>query len=324
MKANFSLIEQAQLRLGSFVRKTPLLHAEPLDLIAGRRVFIKAECLQITGAFKIRGAWSAISALPKDVRRHGVVTCSSGNHAQGIAYAAREHGIPAVVFMPSNAPSSKLDQTRAYGADVRLFDRATQLGEPLAEAFATQHGLTLISAFDDPYVIAGQGSVGLELADQIYDQNVSASEVLTCCGGGGLTSGIALALEERAPHLTCRTVEPEGFDDTARSLLAGTIRTNTRTEGSICDSVLSQQPGSLTFPVMKRLCGAGLVVTEEECLRAMGMAFRHLKVVIEPGGAIALAAALYHGDALDTEDVVVIASGGNVDADLFKQALATL
>jgi threonine dehydratase len=321
MKPDFSMIEQAQFRLGSFVRKTPLLHAEPLDLIAGRRVFLKAECLQITGAFKIRGAWSAISALSEGVRRQGVVTCSSGNHAQGLAYAAREHGVLAVIFMPSNAPNAKLEQTRAYGADVRLFDRATQLGDPMAEAFAKENKLTMVPAFDDPYVIAGQGSVGLEIADQINDQKVNTSEVLTCCGGGGLTSGIALALEERAPHLTCRTVEPEGFDDTARSLAAGTIQSNTQTDGSICDAVLSKQPGNLTFSVMQRLCGAGLVVTEEECLRAMGLAFRYLKVVIEPGGAIALAAALFHGDSLDTEDVVVIASGGNVDADLFKQAL---
>ncbi|MBT6546219.1 MAG: threonine/serine dehydratase [Rhodobacteraceae bacterium] len=321
MKPDFSLIEQAQLRLGSFVRKTPMLHAEPLDLIAGRRVFVKAECLQITGAFKIRGALSAISKLSEDARRKGVVTCSSGNHAQGLAYAARAHGVQAIIFMPSNAPSAKLEQTRAYGADVRLFDRATQFGDPMAEAFAKENNLTMVPAFNDPYVIAGQGSVGLELADQIHDQNVNASEVLTCCGGGGLTSGIALALEERAPHLTCRTVEPKGFDDTARSLAAGAIKSNTQTDGSICDAVLSKHPGDLTFSVMQRLCGEGLVVTDEECLHAMGLAFRHLKIAIEPGGAVALAAALFHGDALDTEDVVVIASGGNVDADLFKQAL---
>jgi len=205
---------------------------------------------------------------------------------------------------------------------VVLYDRATENRDEIGQALSQERGLTLIKPFDEPQVIAGQGTCGLEIAAQAEELGVDAREVLVCCGGGGLTSGIALAVEQKAPHLTVRPVEPEGFDDVARSLDAGEIKSNAQVSGSICDAIITQQPGDITFPIMQRLCGPGIVVPEEDCLRAMAHAFARLKLVLEPGGAIALAAALFHGSQVSGEDVIVVASGGNVDATLFQDALA--
>ncbi|MEM6596087.1 MAG: pyridoxal-phosphate dependent enzyme, partial [Pseudomonadota bacterium] len=246
----------------------------------------------------------------------------SGNHAQGVALAAREHDVAAVIVMPSDAPQMKIDNTRALGAEVVLYDRAKESRDEIGTTLSQERGLTLIKPFDEPQVIAGQGTCGLEIAAQAEELGVDARQVLVCCGGGGLTSGIALALEQKAPHLTVRPVEPEGFDDVARSLAAGQIESNALLSGSICDAIITPQPGDITFPIMQRLCGAGIVVAEEDCLRAMAHAFARLKLVLEPGGAIALAAALYHADQIEGEDVIVVASGGNVDAALFQDALA--
>ncbi|MGO4916683.1 threonine ammonia-lyase [Pseudogemmobacter sp. W21_MBD1_M6] len=318
---NIAMIEAAALRLKDRARRTPLLSSPFLDEIAGRRVFVKPECLQHTGSFKFRGGWSAVSALPDDIRRNGVIAFSSGNHAQGIALAAREHGIPAVIIMPADAPRTKIDNTRALGAEVVLYDRATEDRDAIGATLSAARNLTLIRPYDDGQVIAGQGTIGLEIAEQATELGISGADVLVCCGGGGLTSGIALALEARAPHLRARPAEPEGFDDAARSLAMGTIQRNTRLSGSLCDAIVTPQPGDLTFPIMKRLCGPGLVVSDDECLRAMALAFDRLKIVIEPGGAVALAAALFRADQIEGEAVIAVASGGNVDADVFQRAL---
>ena len=299
--------------------RTPLLNAPLLDAAAGRRIFVKAECLQKTGSFKYRGARSAVSALDPETRARGVIAFSSGNHAQGVALAAREMGAPAVIIMPADAPMMKIRNTEAYGAEVVLYDRANEDRDAIGARLSEERGLTLIKPFDNEQVISGQGTTGLEIAEQAAEAGVTDADVLVCCGGGGLTSGIALALEAEAPGLTARPVEPEGFDDVARSLAAGAIQTNNRMSGSICDAIVTPRPGDITFPILKRLCGPGLAVPDDDALRAMAMAFTHLKIVVEPGGAVALAAALWHHD--DDRDVIVVCSGGNVDADVFRGAL---
>ena len=321
---NIDMIRAAARRLDGHARRTPLLSSPFLDAAAGRRVWIKPECLQRTGSFKFRGAWSALSALDPDVRARGVIAFSSGNHAQGVAHAATLHGVPSVIVMPSDAPTLKIENTRALGAEVLLYDRDGQSREEIGAALAEERGLTLIKPYDAPQVIAGQGTTGLEIAAQAAELGVTTADVLVCCGGGGLTAGIALALAADAPGLRARPVEPEGCDDMARSLRSGAIERNTATSGNICDAILTQCPGDITFPIIRRLCGAGLIVTEDEALMAVAQAFLRLKVVAEPGGAVALAAALCRQDAIEGDDVIVTISGGNVDPTLFQRALDTL
>lgn len=312
-------IEAAAARLEGQARVTPLLNAPLLDAVAGRRIFVKAECLQWTGSFKFRGGWAAVSALPPEVRARGVIAYSSGNHAQGVALAAARHGVPALIVMPADAPKVKIENTKAYGAEVVLYDRVTEDRDAIGGALATARGLTLIRPYDEPEVIAGQASVGLEIAAQAQEAAVTQADVITCCGGGGLTAGIALALEARAPGLRVRPAEPAGFDDTARSLASGQRERNAAPAGSLCDAIVTPSPGEITFPILQRLCGPGLVVTDEEALRAMALAFAHLRIVVEPGGAVALAAALFRDDLPET--VICTASGGNVDPALFADVL---
>ena len=321
---NIDMIRAAATRLEGRARRTPLLSSPFLDEIAGRRVWVKAECLQHTGSFKFRGGWSAVSALDPDTRAKGVIAFSSGNHAQGVAYAAKLHGVPSVIIMPSDAPRLKIANTRALGAEVVLYDRMTEDRDDIGARLSTERELTLIKPFDDQQVIAGQGTTGLEIAQQAAEVGVTKADVIVCCGGGGLTSGIALALEAEAPGLRVRPAEPEGFDDTARSLAAGDILRNDSMGGSICDAIVTPQPGYFTFPILQRLCGPGLVVTDHEALQAMAHAFNRLKLVAEPGGAVALAAALFRRDDIAGDDVIVTISGGNVDTEIFIRALATL
>lgn len=318
---NIDMIRSAQARLRGHARVTPLLSSPFLDEIAGRRLFVKPECLQHTGSFKYRGARNAIAALDDETRARGVIAFSSGNHAQGVALAAAEHNVGAVIVMPSDAPKLKIENTRALGAEVVLYDRAKEDRDALGARLAAERELTLIKPFDEPQVIAGQGTVGLEIAQQAAEQGYADGEVLVPCGGGGLTSGVALALAAEAPQMRVRPVEPEGFDDVARSQAAGSIQRNARLSGSLCDAIITPQPGDLTWPVIDLLCGPGLVVSEDECLHAMALAFTRLKIVIEPGAAVALAAALFHGQKIDGGVVTVVTSGGNVDAEVFTRAL---
>ncbi len=319
---DIAMIEAARQRMNGEAIRTPLMSSPFLDEIAARKVLIKPECLQRTGSFKFRGGWSAVSALEPEVRKRGVIAFSSGNHAQGVALAASLHGVPAVIIMPRDAPKIKIENTRAYGAEVVLYDRANEDRDAIGATLSEERGLTLIRPYDEPLVIAGQGTVGLEIAEQAQEAGIEKAEVLVCCGGGGLTSGVALALEARAPGLKVRTAEPEDFDDVARSLASGKIERNAALSGSICDAIITPQPGNITFPILKRLCGAGIAVTEEEALRAMVLAFQRLKIVVEPGGAVALAAALFHGDELETDSVIAVASGGNVDSAIMADALS--
>ena len=309
---DIAMIDAAATRLAGQARVTPLLNAPLLDRIAGRRVLVKAESLQVTGSFKLRGAWAALSALPSGT---GVLAYSSGNHAQGVAYAGACLGMPVVVVLPGDAPAVKIANTRAYGAEVVLYDRATEDRAAIGARIMAERGLVLVPPYDDPQVIAGQGTVGLEIAEQAAG---ITADVLVCCGGGGLTSGIALALE--GTGLRARPVEPLGFDDMARSLAAGRPLRNPALSGSVCDAILTPEPGALTFPILRRLAGPGLVVTDDQALRAMALAFTHLRLVLEPGGAVALAAALFAPDLPET--VIAVASGGNVDPAIFARALA--
>lgn len=321
---SLALIETAAARLEGRARRTPLLASPFLDEMAGRRILVKPECLQHTGSFKFRGGWSALSALDPETRKRGVIAYSSGNHAQGVARAATLHGVPSVIVMPSDAPQLKIDNTRALGAEVVLYDRSTEDRDALGQSIATDRGLTLIRPYDDAHVIAGQGTVGLEIAAQAREAGAETGEVLVNCGGGGLSAGIALALEGRSSGLRVRPCEPVGFDDATRSLISGRIERNEKSTGSICDAILTESPGKLTFPILHRLCGPGIVVTEDEVLRAMALAFLRLKIVLEPGGAVSLAAAMFHGGEIETETVIVVATGGNVDPGVFGRALGTL
>lgn len=316
---NISDIEAAAQRIAGHAVRTPLLNAPLLDRTVGRRIFVKAECLQKTGSFKYRGARSAISALDPDLRARGVVAFSSGNHAQGVACAASELGVPAVIVMPADAPVLKIENTRAYGAEVILYDRETEDRDVIGAELAEARGLNLIKPFDNEMVIAGQGTTGLEIAEQAAEAGIEDAEVLVCCGGGGLTAGIAVALAHRAPSLRVRPVEPQGFDDVARSLAIGARQTNNRMSGSICDAILTPSPGQLTFPLLKEHCGPGLVISDDDALHAMAVAFDRLKIVLEPGGAAALAAALFHAEG--DGDLIVVASGGNVDPEMMLRAL---
>ncbi len=316
-------LRAARKRLEGRAVVTPLLESPLLNRAAGRRVLVKAECLQKTGSFKFRGGWSAVSALPEAARRRGVIAFSSGNHAQGVAHAAELSGAPCVVVMPNDAPALKITNTRAYGAEVVLYDRpGGEDRQALGNRIAAERGLTLIRPFDEPMVMAGQGSCGLEIAEQARAAGVTRADVLVCAGGGGFSAGVALALEAEAPGLRVRTCEPAGFDDWARSLKAGRRLTNPSETGSICDALLAPSPGELTFPVLMRLAGPGLVVTDDEALAAMAAAFLNLKIVAEPGGAVALAAALSRRNEIAGDAVICTVSGGNVDAAMFARALA--
>ncbi|MEM7241268.1 MAG: threonine/serine dehydratase [Pseudomonadota bacterium] len=320
---HIAAIRQAASRIKGHALVTPLLRSPFIDNIAGRRVWVKAECLQITGSFKFRGGWNAVGALTEQERTRGVLAYSSGNHAQGVANAATAHGVDATILMPEDAPAIKMSNTKALGAKVVTFDRATEDRDEAAARVDHNGSRILIKPFDNEHVIAGQGTVGLEIAAQAAGFGIETAEVLVCCGGGGLTSGIALALKAEAPGLKARPVEPVGFDDVARSLRSGEIEQNPSLSGSAQDAILTKSPGELTFPILKRLCAPGLTVSDEETFRAMALAAQYLHLVIEPGGAAALAASLFRSDQIEGDDVIVTASGGNVDTALFKHVLET-
>ncbi|HEX9648678.1 MAG TPA: threonine/serine dehydratase [Alphaproteobacteria bacterium] len=314
-------VVDAARRLRGKAVVTPLLRAPALDRIAGGTLLIKAEPLQRTGSFKFRGAYNRISRIPEEERSRGVVSWSSGNHAQGVAAAAGLLGIPATIVMPSDAPAPKLDNTRALGAEVVLYDRYAESREDIGTRIAEQRGATIIKPYDDPWIIAGQGTVGLEAAGQALAAGLSPDHALVACSGGGLVSGTAIALTDHLPGITVHSVEPEGFDDTARSLAAGARLANDPAARSICDALLAPTPGELTFEINRRLLGPGIVVSDADARAAMRAAFRHLRLVAEPGGALPLAAALSGRFDCRGKCVLVVVSGGNVAPELFAETL---
>lgn len=317
----FADVLDAARRLRGHAVVTPLLESPALNARVGGRLLIKAEVLQRTGAFKFRGAYNSLSRFEPQRAARGVIACSSGNHAQGVAAAARMLGIPALIVMPADAPAVKLAGTRAYGAQLQLYDRFRENREALAQTLAAERGAVLDQSFEDPYVIAGQGTVGLELAEQAAERGAALDAVLVPCGGGGLVAGCALALSQLCPKTAVYAVEPEGFDDTARSLSAGERRRNAADARSICDALLLPTPGELPFAIMRRLLAGALAVSDTEAEQAMAAAFRYVKLVVEPGGAVALAAALAAKYDCRGKTVAVVCSGGNVDPDTFCRAL---
>ncbi len=315
-------IEAAARRLHGIVIETPLLQNSELDRIAAGKVLLKPECWQRTGSFKIRGAYNLLSQLSAEQAERGVVAWSSGNHAQGVAAAGKILGIRTAIVMPEDAPTAKLDSTRKLGGEIITYDRYTGDREAIARALAAERGAEIVPPFDHPHIIAGQGTVGLEIAEQSKSLGLPADQVLICCGGGGLTSGSSVALKARLPDVAIYTVEPEEFDDTARSLECGERVSNSSRARSICDALLPDTPGQNTFEIMRRLVSAGLVVSDEEVRAAMRFAFRHLKLVVEPGGAVALAAVLAGKVSTADKTTVVVLSGGNVDVELFASIQA--
>jgi threonine dehydratase len=314
-------IEQAAERLVGRAVRTPLLESPLLNEAVGGRVLVKAECLQVTGSFKFRGAFNRISVIPPERRAGGVVAISSGNHSQGVALAARQLGLTSLCVMPSDAPAIKVANTRAYGAEIHFYDRATEDREAIGRRLVAERGATLVLPFDDPHIVAGQGTVGLELVDQAKAMGAELDAVLTGCSGGGLATGIATAVAALSPGTKIHTVEPAGFDDMARSLAAGSRQRNEAVTGSICDALLAPTPGEIPFAIGAKLLANGLTVSDEEVCAAMRAAFRHLHLVVEPGGAVGLAALLAGRYDARGRTVAVIASGGNVDDGLFATIL---
>ena len=315
-------IEAARDRLLGRARRTPLLAATPLDTETGGRILFKLETLQHTGSFKFRGAYNRLAQLDAEARRHGVVAYSSGNHAQGVAAAARLLDVPATIVMPRDAPRTKLDNTRALGASVVEYDRDRESREEIAERIAQERGAVLVPAFDDGDIVAGQGTVGLEIAEQCAALGVTPDDVIVACSGGGLVAGIALALEATIPHARVWTAEPAGFDDHQRSLAAGRRVRNDRLSGSICDALMAPTPGEITFEINRRLLAGGLVATDDEVRQAVAWAARTLKLVVEPGGAVGLACVRNARLPTQGRTVVVVLTGGNIDASLLQSILA--
>jgi threonine dehydratase len=315
-------VDAAAQRLAGVALRTPLLTSPVLDALTGGRVFLKAETLQRTGSFKFRGAYNKLSSIPQAQRQSGVVAYSSGNHAQGVAAAARLLGMPAVIVMPRDAPRPKRERTAALGGEVVLYDREREDREAIARAIADQRGAVLVPPYDDALIIAGQGTTGREIAEDLAAAGLAPDLVVVSASGGGLAAGIALALTARVPGVRLYTAEPQGFDDHARSFRSGRREANAAVTGTICDALMARTPGELTFAINRALVGEGVVANDDEVAAAVGFAFRELKLVVEPGGAIALAALMSGKLDVGGKIAVAVLSGGNVDPELFYRLVA--
>ena len=315
-------VDAAAARIAGVAIRTPLVNSPVLDALIGARVFLKCETLQRTGSFKFRGAYNKISSIPNERRAAGVVAYSSGNHAQGVAAAAQLCGMPAVIVMPSDAPKAKRQRTAALGAEIVLYDRDKEDRAAIAREICAKRGAVLVPPFDDPLVIAGQGTAGREIVEDLAALGLKPDVAVIGASGGGLIAGIALGIKARVPEAKFYSAEPEGFDDTARSFKSGQRERNARMSGTICDSLMTETPGRITWEINRKLVGEGVSANDEEVGRAVAFAFRELKLVVEPGGAIGLAALL--AGKLDVKGKVVVAvlSGGNVDAELFQRLIA--
>lgn len=314
-------IHDAAGRLSGQAVVTPLLGCPVLDDLLDARVLFKAECLQRTGSFKFRGAYNALKANEKEIGEAGVVACSSGNHAQGVAEAARLLGMPATIVMPTDAPEIKKARTRRSGAAIVEYDRVSENREQIASDIAAQTGARMVHPFEDFHVVAGQGTCGLEITQQCDNLGLAPDRLLVCTGGGGLLAGVRLAVSDRFPEVIVHTVEPENYDDQARSHASG-IRMGDNAGGpSICDAIVTPLPGELSFAMCKGKLADGLVVDEEEVLAAVAFAFRELKLVVEPGGAVTLATLLAGKVVVKGQTVVATLSGGNADPAVINRAL---
>lgn len=321
-QADVESVLRAAARIREHVVTTPLLRSAELDALSGGRIFLKAENLQRSGSFKFRGACNRILAMSPAQRARGVVAYSSGNHALAVAEACRLLDVRATVVMPADAPAIKIEGCRQRGAQVVLYDRDRDDREAIGARLVQAHGLTLVTPFDDALVMAGAGTGALEALAQMPGQPVDTA--LLCCSGGGLAAGWTLALRAAWPQARIIVVEPEGFDDTARSLRAGHPVANARRSGSLLDALLAPEPGRRTLPVLQAHGASGVAVTDAEALAAMHFAFTALKLVLEPGGAAALAAVLARKVPLEGRNTLVIGSGGNVDAQVFARCLQSV
>ena len=322
MTVSLTDIEHALERLSGAALRTPMLRCAELSERTGASVLIKPESLQHIGAFKFRGAYNRLAQLDQDEQRAGVVAFSSGNHAQGVAYAAKLLGISATIVMPTDAPRIKLDNTRRLGAEVRLYERQSESREQIASAIAAECGAVLVPSYDDPDIIAGQGTCGYELVEQAAALGMRPVALLVPCGGGGLLAGVSTAVRALLPETAIYGVEPENFDDHARSWKSGTRESVSGTHSTLCDSLMTPTPGALTWSINQKTVSDFLIVTEEEVRHAVSFAFRYLKLVVEPGGAVALAALLSKKLNLEGQELALILSGGNIDPLVLENCLS--
>ena len=315
-------IDAAARAIAPFVVRTPLLSPPVLGERVGAKVFVKPEVLQRTGSFKFRGAFNKLSSIPANARGGGVVAFSSGNHAQGVAAAAQILNMRATIVMPADAPLAKRERTKALGAEVVLYDRDREDREAIARDIAGKRGATLVPPYDDPMVIAGQGTVGREIAEDLAALGIDPDVVVVPVSGGGLVAGVATAIKARFPKAMVMSAEPEGFDDHARSLRAGKREAHGASGRTICDALMALTPGEITFAINSRLLAKGVTASDAEVVAAVAFAFRELKLVVEPGGAVGLAAVLAGHVEARGKNVVIVLSGGNVDADLYAKLIA--
>lgn len=315
-------IEAAAKVVAPFAVRTPLLSFPVLDERAGTKVFLKPEMLQRTGSFKFRGAFNKLSSIPQANRGGGVVAFSSGNHAQGVAAAAKILNMQATIVMPADAPLSKRERTKSYGAEVVLYDRDKEDREAIAGGIASKRGATLVRPYDDPFVIAGQGTAGREIAEDMAARGLTPDIVVAPASGGGLIAGVATAVKSRFPGADVIVAEPAGYDDHALSLKAGHREPHPAAARTICDALMAAMPGELTFSINSKLLARGVSASDEEVAAAVAFAYRELKLVVEPGGAVGLAALLAGRIDAKGKNVVIVLSGGNVDADLFSKLVA--
>jgi len=315
-------IDAAARAIAPFAVRTPLLSPPVLGERVGAKVFVKPEVLQRTGSFKFRGAFNKLSSIPANARGGGVVAFSSGNHAQGVAAAAQILNMRATIVMPADAPLAKRERTKALGAEVVLYDRDREDREAIARDIAGKRGATLVPPYDDPMVIAGQGTVGREIAEDLAALGIDPDVVVVPVSGGGLVAGVATAIKARFPKAMVISAEPEGFDDHARSLRAGKREAHGASGRTICDALMALTPGEITFAINSRLLAKGVTASDAEVVAAVAFAFRELKLVVEPGGAVGLAAVLAGHVEARGKNVVIVLSGGNVDADLYAKLIA--
>ena len=314
-------IDAAAGVIAPFAVRTPLLSPPVLCDRVGAKVFLKPEVLQRTGSFKFRGAFNKLSSIPQDARKGGVVAFSSGNHAQGVAAAAKILNMRATIVMPADSPLLKRERTKSYGAEVVLYDRDREDREAIARGIAEKRGATLVPPYDDPKVIAGQGTVGREIAEDLTALGITPDIVVAPVSGGGLIAGVATAVKARFPQATVMSAEPEAFDDHARSLRAGRREPHKAEGRTICDALMASIPGEITFAINSKLLAKGVTASDAEVGHAVGFAFRELKLVVEPGGAVGLAALLAGHIDVRGQTIVIVLSGGNVDAELFARLI---
>ena len=317
---SFKHIESSYNRIKNYVNLTPILESQKLNEITNSRILIKAECLQKTGSFKIRGAMNMISQIKNN---NTVVAPSSGNHAQGVASAANYLNFSSTLVMPRDAPKTKINGVKSYGGKIHFYDRHNEDRFKIAQKIAHDDKSILIPPYDHPDIIAGQGTIGFEIINQLSKTNFIPDTIFCCCGGGGLIAGLALSINHKWPKTKIHPVEPLGWDDTKTSLQKGVRVKATKKHSSICDALLAETPGELTFSINKKMLSEGLVVNNQQVLSTIKFAFEELKLVVEPGGAVALSAAIFKKDLIKNKNVLVIISGGNVDINIFKKALET-